>query len=270
LKVIWDDNDRHHKSEYDLEWLKARNFTDENRRNYLQKFYRPTKNLWSKNNFANSLQYFNFNKIVEDDFEMYKWLHALTVNGVAIIKDVPQTENEARVIAERVGFIRRTHYGEEFMVKAKADTSNVAYLSANLQMHTDLPYYKYVPGVNLLHVLVQSKSAGGQNLLTDGFYVAELMKSVYPEEYKLLSTVLVNWYDIGEESTEFHSIYRAPMFCLDYENQLSRINHSIPQRDSFFSVPLSVVKDWYKALAKFIELCHREAAEIKTEEGNLI
>lgn len=123
-------------------------------------------------------------------------------------------------------------------------------------------------GVNLLHCLVQSKSEGAQNLLSDGFFIAEMMKQHYPEEYKVLSTVLVNWYDVGQESTEFHKIYRAPMFERCYDGDLVRINHSIPQRDSFFSVQLDDVRKWYKALAKFIELIHNDAAEIKTEEGN--
>jgi gamma-butyrobetaine dioxygenase len=255
---------------FDYDWLEARNFSEENREKYLKTFYRPEKNLWSKSDFP--LRYFDFKKIMETDDELYEWLNCLTVNGVAIINNTSPTEQEARRIADRVGFIRRTHYGEEFMVKAKEGTSNVAYLSAPLQMHTDLPYYHYAPGVNLLHCLVQSKSSGAQNLLSDAFYVANLMKSEFPAEFESLSTVLVNWLDIGQEETgpPFHSIYRAPMICLDYEKQLERINHSIPQRDSFLSVPLSEVRGWYKALAKFVELAHREAVEFKTEEGTIL
>jgi gamma-butyrobetaine dioxygenase len=195
----------------------------------------------------------------------------MAVNGAAIISNTPQEEKSARMVADRVGFIRKTHYGEEFEVKAKDDTANVAYLSNNLQMHTDLPYYAYVPGVNLLHCLVQSKSKGAQNLLADGFYVAELMRKEHPQDYYLLSTVVINWSDIGEEketsNIPFHSIYRAPMFCFDYDNNLERINHSIPQRDSFFSVNVKVVRDWYKALRKFVNLIHAEAVEFKTKEG---
>jgi len=171
-----------------------------------------------------------------------------------------------------VQFIRKTHYGEEFIVRSKEGTSNVAYLSAPLQIHTDLPYYHYAPGSNLLHCLVQSKSCGAQNLITDAFYVAQLMKQQHPEEFKLLSSVIVDWNDIGQEAEgpPFHSIYRAPMFCLDYEGQLERINHSIPQRDSHFTVPVDVVSRWYKALAMFVQLIHQEAVEFKMEEGSIL
>lgn len=137
----------------------------------------------------------------------------MTVNGIAIIKNTPKTELEARKIVDRVGFIKKTHYGEEFIVKAKEDTNNVAFLAAPLQLHTDLPYYEYKPGTNLLHCLVQSKSFGAKNTIVDGFYVADYMKQNHPNYYKILSSVLVNWSDVGqEEGKAFHSIYRAPMF----------------------------------------------------------
>jgi gamma-butyrobetaine dioxygenase len=101
---------------------------------------------------------------------------------------------------------------EEFIVQAKPGTTNVAYLSTHLQLHTDLPYYDYKPGVNLLHCLVQSESAGGENLLANAFHVANVLKITWPDYFKLLSTVLVNWSDVGEEDgNKFHSIYRAPI-----------------------------------------------------------
>lgn len=271
LKVTWDDNERH-TSVFDFDWLRARSFSRESREHYLRTHYRPEKRLWSGGDFTSALQFFDFTRIIDSDDELHDWLSALAINGIALIRNAPQTELETRKIADRVGFIRRTHYGEEFMVKAKEGTSNVAYLSAPLQVHTDLPYYHYAPGVNLLHCLVQSKSTGAQNLIADAFYVANVMKQEFPEEFKALSTILVNWTDIGKEETgpPFHSIYRAPMFCLDFEQQIERINHSIPQRDSYFTVPLSDVKVWYRALAKFIELIHREAVEFKTEEGTIL
>ncbi|KAG5681261.1 hypothetical protein PVAND_010712 [Polypedilum vanderplanki] len=270
LKIKWNDKDEH-ISEFSYEWLEARNFSKSNREEYLKKFYCLPKKLWGKNEYSSAMEYFDFTKILESDLELYKWLKSFSINGIATITGVSSTENEVRKIADRVGFIRKTHYGEEFMVKAKDNTSNVAYLSSNLQMHTDLPYYEYVPGVNLLHCLVQSKSDGAQNLLVDGFYIAEKLRKEYPKEFKLLTTVLIDWSDIGQEDEKsFHSIYRAPMICTDYDGRLTRINHSIPQRDSFFAVPIEEVQEWYKALSLFIKLIYDEAIELKTKEGTIL
>lgn len=215
-----------------------------------------------------NLENFEFDRIINEDIELYNWLKCMITKGVAIITNVRESENQVRVLANRIAFIRRTHYGEEFIVKAKEGTSNVAYLSDHLQMHTDLPYYDYAPGVNLLHCLVQSQSKGAQNLLTDGFYIAQKMSEHHNKDFQILSKILVNWFDIGEENNiPFHSIHRAPVICLDLEGNIVRINHSIPQRDSFFSVSVNEAQLWYKALKKFVDLIHKEASELKIKEG---
>jgi gamma-butyrobetaine dioxygenase len=168
--------------------------------------------LWGKKDFPKVLKNFDFHKILETDRELRDWLETLAIYGIAMIKNTPLTIDETRKIADRVGFIRKTHYGEEFVVQNKEGTSNVAYLSQNLQMHTDLPYYEYKPGTNLLHCLVQCKSNGGDNTISDGFFVAKLMQENFPDYYRVLTETLVNWFDVGQESgNEFHSIYRAPV-----------------------------------------------------------
>jgi gamma-butyrobetaine dioxygenase len=69
-----------------------------------------------------------------------------------------------------------------------------------------------MPSVNLLHCLVQSKSHGGKNLITDGFYVAELMRRDFPEHFETLSTVCVNWCDLGNEmGKRYHYVLRKPV-----------------------------------------------------------
>lgn len=55
---------------------------------------------------------------------------------------------------------------------------------------------------------------------------------------------------------------------LDFESKLERINHSVPQRDSFFTVDIDQVGKWYEAMKKFVELLHDEAVSFKTKPGN--
>lgn len=207
LKITWGDS---HESVFRLDWLNERNFSTEKRNNYLQNVYKPQPLLWSKDNLP--LEQFHYGDIMDSNGSLAAWLKSLAINGVTLIKNAPLDENVCRNLAERVGFIRKTHYGEEFIVKAKENTSNVAYLSSPLQMHTDLPYYDYKPGVNLLHCIVQSTSPGAFNLLTDGFYVAERMRSECPQSYETLTQTLVNWSDYGEEDgNRFQKINRSPV-----------------------------------------------------------
>lgn len=217
LKIIWSDS---HESVYHLNWLKERNFSPENRTNYLNNLYKPPLRLWSKNGFK--LEHFQYGEIMDSNEGLAAWLESLAINGVALIKNASLDENVCRNVADRVGFIRKTHYGEEFIVKAKENTSNVAYLSSPLQMHSDLPYYDYKPGVNLLHCIVQSKSPGAFNLLTDGFYVAECMRKKYPNFYGTLTQTLVNWSDYGEENgNRFQKINRAPVIWYMTKSSIS-------------------------------------------------
>lgn len=64
----------------------------------------------------------------------------------------------------------------------------------------------------LLHCIVQTKSKGGENLLTDSFFVAEKLRSENKEAFDILTTTPVNWFDIGVEGDQkFHKIMRAPV-----------------------------------------------------------
>lgn len=140
------------------------------------------------------------------------WLEALCINGVALIKNAPHSESEVRKVIDRVGFIKRTTFGDEFILKTKEGATNYAYIGTTLQMHTDLPYYDYKPGTNLLHCLVQSNSGGGQNTIADGFCAANRLKKMFPHHYEVLSNVLVNWRDAGTESSNrYDKIFRSPV-----------------------------------------------------------
>lgn len=142
---------------------------------------------------------------------MYQWLLTLSQNGVAIIKNAPLTEDQCLNLANRIGFVRETHFGREYAVRADPNAKNYSYTSNPLQFHTDLPFYHYAPGVTILHCIAQSKSPGAFNILADGFYVAERLKQEYPEAFKCLTTIPVNWCDYGDENGfRFEKVLRYP------------------------------------------------------------
>lgn len=129
-----------------------------------------------------------------------------------MLKNAPLTEDQLRRVIVRVGFIRETHYGKEYAVRADPNATNVAYTSNPLQLHADLPYYDYTPGVTLLHCISQTKSPGAFNLLVDGFYVAEKLKRENPKAFECLTTTLVNWSDYGtQDGFRFEKIMRKPV-----------------------------------------------------------
>lgn len=136
----------------------------------------------------------------------------LCQTGVAIIKNVPLETDQSRKLADRIAFMRRTQYGEEYSIRVQPDPTNFSYTANPLQFHTDLPYYAYKPGVTILHCISQTNSPGALSLLVDGFYLAERLRKENPKAFRLLTNTPVNWSDYGDDrGFEFIKILRSPI-----------------------------------------------------------
>lgn len=75
----------------------------------------------------------------------------------------------------------------------------------------------------MLHCLMQSED-GGNNLLVDGFYVADQLKQLNKKQFDLLSQTYVNWQDHGEDDNYlFNKKLRLPVIGYVYELILIQI-----------------------------------------------
>ncbi|KXJ77743.1 hypothetical protein RP20_CCG006748 [Aedes albopictus] len=108
VQILWSDG---HASEFTSEWLVERNFSEENSKEYLEELYRPPPQLWRKQEFGDIMKNFEFKDVINSDDALRGWIEALIRYGTVMIKNAPLTEQECRRLAERVGFIRKTHYG---------------------------------------------------------------------------------------------------------------------------------------------------------------
>ncbi|KAM7343013.1 gamma-butyrobetaine dioxygenase-like [Cochliomyia hominivorax] len=268
VQINWSDK---HESTFTLEWLKEHSFRKERHEHYIDTWYRPKPKTWSKDEFNVILKKFQYKDIMENDEALKDWLETLAVQGVSMLKNAPLDISTVKNICNRVGFIRKTTYGEEFSVKSRPGAKNYSYLSEPLPLHTDLPYYEYKPSVTILHTLEQSQSKGGWNSLVDGFHIADQLKETHPEYFKILSETLVNWCDIGQDEDRlFHNILRAPVINVDKDGRYTRINHSVPQRDSQFTIDINKVVPWYRANALFVKMASEQTVNFKTEPGDVI
>ena len=57
--------------------------------------------------------------------------------------------------------------------------------------------------MQMLHCIVQTKSTGGANQFADGFWAAEQLRALHPQYFSLLTTVPVDFYDIGNDVVAF-------------------------------------------------------------------
>ena len=124
--------------------------------------------------------------------EMYDLLISFYKYGFVIIKDIPTQDNFIVKFANSIGSVRRTNFGEYFNVRSKPDPNDLAYTSLALAPHTDNPYRKPVPCIQLLHC-IESEVTGGFSTLVDGYTVTEDLKKEYFDYYKILSEIKVRF-----------------------------------------------------------------------------
>ncbi|KAG7154699.1 Gamma-butyrobetaine dioxygenase-like 2 [Homarus americanus] len=238
VEVVWSDG---HSGTYSAAWLHPRAFNATRRLAQAPKF-RLGRRYWGAELLKN-LPRASFQELLTDDKALLTWLQQLEVLGFVLVSGAPAEPGHVRSLAERVGFIKKTHYG------------NVAYLDSPLQLHADLPYYEYKPGVQFIHCIVQYEGKGGESQITDAVHVAQELKRLHPEKFRILTQTPVDWFDVGtDEYGAFYKVLQIPMICTDVSGEIYRINMSQPQRDSFFSIPANEVAGWYDAMITYHHL----------------
>ena len=70
--------------------------------------------------------------------------------------------------------------------------------------------------MQMLHCIKQTECDGGQNGFADGFWAAQQLRDKHPECFKLLTTLPLDYWDIGEDHHKFYLIDQKPMIRQDY------------------------------------------------------
>ena len=91
---------------------------------------------------------------------MYDLLQDFYKYGFVIFKNVPTEDNYIVKFANSIGTIRPTNFGESFSVKSVPEPNDLAYTSIALTPHTDNPYRKPIPCIQLLHCLENEVNGG--------------------------------------------------------------------------------------------------------------
>lgn len=147
LSVRWQDQDgQSHLSHYDADLIRALFGPFASPTELLSRTY-PRK-TWSGTDMAqNASLRFQYDSISEngapDRAELLRVLEQLHVHGLAIIQGVPTDPTDdktchLRTVANWIGELRNTFYGETWDVKSVKDSKNVAYTSLDLGLHMDL------------------------------------------------------------------------------------------------------------------------------------
>ena len=143
-------------------------------------------------------------------------------HGFVIIRDTPQVEGTVETVANHIGYISGNNFGWVFDVRNEPKPTDLAYTAIELKAHTDQPYRKFQPGLQLLHCLTNG-AQGGDSLLVDGFAATETLRRVRPDLHEVLATVPVDFrYDMGSDVV----VNTGPMIELDANGQFRQMRYN--------------------------------------------
>ena len=201
------------------------------------------------------------------DDELADWLAQFLELGFVIFTQVPTQPGAILRVASAFGFTRETNFGALFDVRSIPEASDLAYTAVALDPHTDNPYRWPVPGVQLLHCLV-NETSGGLSTLVDGFAAAEALRADDGEAFRLLSRTPVR-FRYRDAATEL--VASAPPIELDVTGRVQAVHFS-PRLDFVPLGPPAELASYYRARRAFDHLLRSPEFEIRflLDAGELV
>jgi len=192
------------------------------------------------------------------DAERAGWLAQFLERGFVIFTGVPIEPGQILRVAATFGFTRETNFGALFEVRSTPEACDLAYTAMPLDPHTDNPYRWPVPGVQLLHCLV-NQTSGGLSTLVDGFAVAEALRARDAEAFRVLSQTAVR-FRYRDSGTEL--VASAAPIELDVAGRLQAVHFS-PRLDFVPLLPPMLLDGYYRARRAFDHLLRSPQFEVR-------
>ena len=195
---------------------------------------------------------------LEDEAALLASLHDLLAYGVIVVRGAPTTEGTVLEVAGRFGYVRETNFGRLFDVRSVMGSNDLAYRAVELGPHTDNPYRTPVPGIQLLHCLV-NEASGGLSTLVDAIAVTDELRRVDPDALELLSRVAVE-FRFADRDTEL--VARRSVVAVDERGCVTGLHYS-PRLDHLPLLPAAQTRQYQQARRRLAELLHDPAFEIR-------
>ncbi|KAN0120946.1 hypothetical protein V8E52_004215 [Russula decolorans] len=263
LEVVWPASTGTHVSTYPWSWLRAINHSPSINRESAEKV------LWGSK-IAKEPPLVPYDQVVSSEYGTYKWLSKIDTLGFCFVSGVPATPEATEQLANRIAFIRETHYGKFWDFTSDLARGDTAYSNMALAAHTDNTYFTDPCGVQIFHLLEHTGGSGGASLLVDGFYVASILRDLYPDAYELLSTVPIPSHAAGESGI----LYRAahPPLKHDAAGNLRAVRWNNDDRSALRNVPHADVPRLYEAMRTWNKLITSQDSEywVQLSPGTVI
>jgi gamma-butyrobetaine dioxygenase len=186
------------------------------------------------------------------------WLERFLELGFIIFTGVPTQAQTVLKVASRFGYVRDTNFGALFDVRSTPEAIDLAYTSVSLDPHTDNPYRSPVPGVQLLHCLI-NETSGGLSTLVDGFAAAQSLREHEPVGFEILTRTPVR-FRFRDANTEM--IASSSLIETDGTGRLQAINFS-PRLDYVPLRPPEELAAYFRARRALDRLLRSPQFEIR-------
>ena len=216
------------------------------------------KNILLWNSKIKNRPAYTYNKKMFEGTLGYKFLKNFYKYGFVIAKNTPTNKSFVTKFANSIGIVRATNFGILFNVKSVKKPNDLAYTTHHLSAHTDNPYRKPIPGIQLLHC-IKNDSIGGYSTLSDGFAVAEFLKKNYPIYFKSLTSIKIRF---SYQSNQTYLENWGETIELDSNGFVKTIRLS-PRLDYVPVLKRKKLDLFYKARSLFIKLCNSKKFMIK-------
>ncbi len=241
-----------HRSRFTSEWLRRFCYAD-----WARAERRPKLTTWGAE-ISNQIPRVDHTAVMTTDEGLRQWLSQLREFGFSIVTGTPCETDQVTKTAERIGFLRQTHFGVDYSVIAKDNPDNVAYTPIKVASHTDLSNCEMPPGIQMLHC-IKFEAKGGQSVLVDGFAVAEKLRAEDPDAFDILTRTSI--------PSRFHDhdwdiSFRSPVITLDDVGDFSEIRYN-RQLEAPLDLSEEEIVPYFRARQAYTRILRRSEQELR-------
>ncbi len=211
-----------------------------------------TIRTWSRDEIAGHVPSVAYAAFMSTQAAVKEFLEQIAQVGFSFVEGVPGTPEATQAVAARIAYTRQTIFGGYWDFTANLEHKDTAYTSMAIGPHTDGTYSLDAPGYQMFHCLA-AECTGGENVLIDGFRIAEIMRRDARADFQLLSEVAIPGQYL-DEARGIHLMARRPLFRLDESDKLVQVSYNNLDRAPFTLQPARQ-RAFYRALATFNALC---------------
>ena len=206
--------------------------------------------------------------VLADDEALALWVKDLARFGFATLGGFEGGHDAVKQLIGRIGYPRTTIFDVTWDLRSDiTHHDDTAYSQSFLAPHTDGTYSHEAPGLQMF-CCVERSGTGGESVIVDAFAIAETLRTDYPDDFDVLTTVSVPGHYI-EPGIELRAA--RPAIRLDSSGSVVQVSMNNYDRSPML-LPPDEMDAFYRAYGQLHELANDQSRwlEIRLEPGDVL